>query len=65
MARRLCKLESALVENDISVLVLSLEKRLLAIPGVSKSQPHLTEWRMEMTRYSLEKLKRDLDEIRI
>lgn len=46
--------------SDLSVLANNyMEKRLLAIPGVSKSQPHLTEWRMEMTRYSLEKLKED------
>ncbi len=46
--------------SDLSVLANNyMEKRLLAIPGVGKSQPHLTEWRMEMTRYSLEKLKED------
>jgi glycine dehydrogenase subunit 2 len=45
---------------DISVLANNyMEKRLLAIPGITKSQPHLTKWRMEMTRYSLEKLKED------
>lgn len=46
--------------SDLSVLANNyMEKRLLEIPGVSKSQPHLTEWRMEMTRYSLEKLKEE------
>jgi len=30
-----------------------MEKRLLAIRGVTKSHPHLTAPRMEMTRYSL------------
>ncbi len=46
--------------SDISVLANNyMEKRLLEIPGVSKSQPHLTKRRMEMTRYSLEKLHED------
>ncbi|MFN3686543.1 aminomethyl-transferring glycine dehydrogenase subunit GcvPB [Salinarimonas sp.] len=44
--------------SDISVLANNyMEKRLLAIPGVTKSHPHLNEYRLEMTRYSLEKLK--------
>ena len=45
---------------DISVLANNyMEKRLLAIPGVSKSHPHLTAPRLEMTRYSLEAMERD------
>jgi glycine dehydrogenase subunit 2 len=44
----------------ISVLANNyMEKRLLAIPGVSKSHPHLTAPRLEMTRYSLEAMERD------
>jgi glycine dehydrogenase subunit 2 len=43
--------------SDISVLANQyMEPRLLAIRGVSKSQPHLTARRLEMTRYSLETL---------
>jgi glycine dehydrogenase subunit 2 len=39
---------------DLSVLANNyLETRLLAIPGVTKSFPHLTKHRLEMTRYSL------------
>ena len=34
-----------------------METRLLAIRGVTKSQPHLTAPRLEMTRYSLEALE--------
>ncbi|MCP4328690.1 MAG: aminotransferase class V-fold PLP-dependent enzyme [Alphaproteobacteria bacterium] len=42
---------------DLSVIANNyMEKRLLAIPGVTKSHPHLTQRRMEMTRYSLETL---------
>jgi glycine dehydrogenase subunit 2 len=45
---------------DISVLANNyMEKRLLAIRGVTKSQPHLTAPRLEMTRYSLETVGRD------
>ena len=45
---------------DISVLANNyMEKRLLAIRGVTKSQPHLTAPRLEMTRYSLETVERD------
>jgi glycine dehydrogenase subunit 2 len=45
---------------DISVLANNyMEKRLLAIRGVTKSQPHLTAPRLEMTRYSLEMVERD------
>jgi glycine dehydrogenase subunit 2 len=45
---------------DISVLANNyMEKRLLEIPGVSKSHPHLAAPRLEMTRYSLEAMERD------
>jgi glycine dehydrogenase subunit 2 len=45
---------------EISVLANNyMEKRLLEIPGVSKSHPHLTAPRLEMTRYSLEAMERD------
>jgi glycine cleavage system P protein (glycine dehydrogenase) subunit 2 len=45
---------------DISVLANNyMEKRLLEIRGVTKSQPHLTAPRLEMTRYSLEGVERD------
>jgi glycine dehydrogenase subunit 2 len=45
---------------DISVLANNyMEKRLLAIRGVTKSQPHLTAPRLEMTRYSLDTVERD------
>ena len=36
-----------------------MEKRILKIRGITKSHPHLTQRRMEMTRYSLEKLRED------
>lgn len=46
--------------SDISVIANNyMETRLLAIRGVTKSQPHLTAPRMEMTRYSLEGVERD------
>lgn len=42
---------------DLSVLANNyMEQRLLQIPGVTKSHPHLTERRLEMTRYSLGEL---------
>ena len=45
---------------DISVLANNyMERQLLAIPGVTKSQPHLTAPRLEMTRYSLETVEQD------
>jgi glycine dehydrogenase subunit 2 len=45
---------------DISVLANNyMEKRLLAIRGVTKSHPHLTAPRLEMTRYSLETVEQD------
>ena len=45
---------------DISVLANNyMERRLLSIRGVTKSQPHLTAPRLEMTRYSLETVERD------
>jgi len=44
--------------SDIAVLANNyMEKKLLAIPGVEKSHPHLTQYRMEMTRYGLGPLK--------
>ncbi|MBM3522891.1 MAG: aminotransferase class V-fold PLP-dependent enzyme [Alphaproteobacteria bacterium] len=46
--------------SDLSVLANNyMEKKLLAIRGVSKSHPHLQGPRMEMTRYTLGKLKED------
>lgn len=42
---------------DLSVLGNNyMETRLLQIPGVTKSLPHLTQRRLEMTRYSLGEL---------
>jgi len=42
---------------DLSVLANNyMEQRLLQISGVTKSYPHLTERRLEMTRYSLGEL---------
>jgi glycine dehydrogenase subunit 2 len=46
--------------SDISVLANNyMEKQLLAIRGVTRSHPENDCWRMEMTRYSLGKLKED------
>jgi glycine dehydrogenase subunit 2 len=46
--------------SDLSVLANNyMEKKLLEIRGVSKSHPHLTQKRLEMTRYSLDELARD------
>ncbi len=46
--------------SDLSVLANHyMEQRLLTIRGVTKSQPHLTGRRLEMTRYSLERLEED------
>jgi glycine dehydrogenase subunit 2 len=46
--------------SDISVLANNyMEKRLLEVRGVTRSQPHLTAPRMEMTRYSLETVERE------
>jgi glycine dehydrogenase subunit 2 len=43
---------------DISVIANNyMERRLLEIEGVSKSHPHLTQHRLEMTRMSLAELK--------
>ena len=45
---------------DLSVLANNyMEKKLLAIPGVTRSHPDDTSWRMEMTRFSLEQLYED------
>jgi glycine dehydrogenase subunit 2 len=46
--------------SDLSVLANNyMEQKLLRIRGVSRSHPHLTAKRLEMTRYSLEELARD------
>lgn len=46
--------------SDISVLANNyMERRLLEIPGVTRSHPELDGYRMEMTRYSLGKLQQD------
>jgi glycine dehydrogenase subunit 2 len=46
--------DGILAAADLSVLANNyMETRLLAIPGVTKSYPHLTKHRLEMTRYSL------------
>jgi glycine dehydrogenase subunit 2 len=46
--------------SDISVLANNyMEKRLLEIHGVTKSQPQVTAPRLEMTRYSLETMERE------
>ena len=46
--------------SDLAVLANNyMEKKLLAIPGVVKSQPKMTMHRMEMTRYGLGPLKED------
>jgi glycine dehydrogenase subunit 2 len=46
--------------SDISVLANNyMEKKLLAIRGVSKSNPQVKTWRMEMTRYSLAMMKEE------
>jgi glycine dehydrogenase subunit 2 len=45
---------------DLSVLANNyMERRLLAIRGVTKSHPHLTAPRLEMTRYSLAQVTED------
>lgn len=44
--------------SDLSVLANKyMEKKLLAIRGVTKSHPRNDDWRLEMTRYSLGRLK--------
>jgi glycine dehydrogenase subunit 2 len=46
--------------SDLSVLANNyMEKGLLAIRGITRSNPDVDAWRMEMTRYSLETLKRE------
>jgi glycine dehydrogenase subunit 2 len=46
--------------SDLSVLANNyMEKRLLAIRGITRSNPQITKHRLEMTRYSLETLKRE------
>jgi glycine dehydrogenase subunit 2 len=45
---------------DLSVLANNyMERRLLAIRGITKSQPQLTAPRLEMTRYSLDQVTQD------
>ena len=45
---------------DLSLLANNyMEKRLLAIPGVTKAWPRVGQHRMEMTRYSLEDLTKE------
>ena len=45
--------------SDLSVLANNyMEKRLLEIPGITRSNPQLDVPRMEMTRYSLGELQR-------
>lgn len=46
--------------SDLSVLANNyMEKRLLAIRGITRSNPQVDAYRLEMTRYSLETLRRD------
>ncbi len=46
--------------SDLSVLANNyMEKRLLEIPGVTKSHEDIAGYRMEMTRYSLGTLRED------
>src|SRR5262249_28206978 len=46
--------------SDLSVLANNyMEKRLLEIHGVTKSQPQVTAPRLEMTRYSLDTMERE------
>lgn len=46
--------------SDLSVLANNyMEKRLLAIRGITRSNPHISKHRLEMTRYSLDTLKRE------
>lgn len=46
--------------SDMSVILNNyMEKRLLAIPGVTRSHPDMPGYRLEMTRFSLEELFQD------
>jgi glycine dehydrogenase subunit 2 len=46
--------------SDLSVLANNyMQKKLLEIRGVTRSHPGIDGWRMEMTRFSLERLKED------
>jgi glycine dehydrogenase subunit 2 len=46
--------------SDLSVLANNyMEKRLLAIRGITRSNPQVTQPRLEMTRYSMETLQRE------
>ena len=45
---------------DLSVLANNyMEKRLLEIPGVTRSHPDIDAWRLEMTRFSLGELQQE------
>jgi len=45
--------------SELSVLANNyMEKRLLEIPGVTRSHPQIDAYRLEMTRYSLDTLRR-------
>jgi glycine dehydrogenase subunit 2 len=46
--------------SDISVLANNyMDRKLMAIRGVTRSHRHINAWRMEMTRFSLERLRQD------
>jgi glycine dehydrogenase subunit 2 len=46
--------------SNLSVLANNyMERGLLAIKGISRSNPDVQSWRLEMTRYSLERMKED------
>lgn len=46
--------------SDMSVLLNNyMEKRLLEVRGVTRSHPDMPGWRLEMTRFSMEKLFED------
>ncbi len=46
--------------SDLSVLANNyMEKRLLAIRGITRSHPDIDKYRLEMTRYSMETLTRE------
>ncbi|MBV8565904.1 MAG: aminomethyl-transferring glycine dehydrogenase subunit GcvPB [Methylobacteriaceae bacterium] len=46
--------------SDLSVLANNyMDRKLSDIRGVTRSHPHIDKWRMEMTRFSLDRLKQD------
>jgi glycine cleavage system P protein (glycine dehydrogenase) subunit 2 len=46
--------------SDLSVLANNyMDRQLAEIPGLSRSNPDIRQWRMEMTRWGLGKLKED------